>query len=88
VPIYIEVRPHPMHFHADMVGEVSEGKQIVGLIKRHALLRIKTLARHDPFSNRQQRRVLNLQVSRKHTHLFDSTGPERVLQSGGINSLG
>ena len=31
VPVDVEVRAHPVHFHAHVMGQVAEGEQIMGL---------------------------------------------------------
>ena len=49
-----------MHPHPDVMGQVAEGEQIMGLVERHPFREAQAFACHDLFGDRQQRGVIDL----------------------------
>ena len=78
MPINIEVSAHPVHSHPDVMGQVAEGEQIMGMVKRHPLLEAQPFARQDFFGDRQQGGVFDLEVFRKHTHILILPGRDKI----------
>ena len=78
MPVDVEVGAHPVHSHADVMGQVAEGQQIVGLVKRHPVLEAQPLARQHLFGDRQQGGVFDLEVFRKHTQILILLGRGRI----------
>jgi hypothetical protein len=78
MPINIEVSAHPVHFHSDVMGQVTEGEQVMGMVKRHPLLEAQPSTRQNFFGDRQQGVVFDLKVFRKHTHTLILLGQAKI----------
>ena len=67
-----------MQFHPNVMGQVAEGEQIVGIVKRHAFLKVQALARQDFFGNRQQGGVFDLEAFRNHGQVVILPGRDGI----------
>ena len=65
----LKVRDVAVHAFAHVIGQPAHGQNISRAIERNAVVEIKTLMRHDLFSDRQQTSV----VSSKVAHTFYDT---------------
>ena len=76
VPVDVEIGPLPVQFLAHVVGKITEGEQVAGLVKRNALVETETPARQNLFGDALKLRIFYEECAWGHIAKFLFYRPE------------